>query len=612
TTMSWQGQILRVNLTAGTCKAEPLNLDWAKQFIGQRGLASKYLLEEMDPAAEALGPDNKLIIATGALTGTSAPTAGRSSAVCKSPLTNTIAASNTGGYFGAEVKIAGWDMIIFEGRANSPVYLSIVNDQAELRDANHLWGKTVWEVEPAIKKEVGHPSTKVASIGRAGENGVLFACIMNDVDRAYGRSGVGAVMGSKNLKAIAVRGSKGVRPENPAGFADVVTRMAGEVSVSPVRKRFEARGTLPMMDTTNAWGSLPTRNARDVQFEGTKGINSDAMLRTRTTDGKANLKTNKACFACTIACGRVAQLDPTHFSVKGKEGGARYTKPGGGLEYESAFALGPMCGVDDIEAATYVNHLCNEDGMDPISLGVTIATAMELFEEGVLTEADTNGIALRFGSAEAMVHAAELTVANTGIGREIALGAQRLCEKYGRPELSVTVKGQEIPAYDGRAMKGMALAYATSSRGACHMRARPFVSDFKTLDLDGKAKVVKDTQDMVSAVDSSGLCAFVMNAVPFPYLVELLDNALPGTWTEERLLQAGERIYTVERLFNLRAGLTGKDDTLPHKMLKEAAKSGAAQGQVVDLAPMLADYYALRGWDENGVPTNATLDRVQP
>jgi len=612
--MAWQNNILRVNLTTGSCTKEPLNRKWAQAYLGQRGLGSKYLVEEVDPAVDPLSPDNKLIIATGPLTATTAPTGGRSSAITKGALTGAIAASNTGGMFGAELKMAGYDLLIIEGRANAPVYLWIQNEKVELRSAKALWGKSVWDTEPWLRKTLAEPQAKIASIGRAGEIGVKYACIVNDIDRAFGRSGVGAVMGSKLLKAIAVRGTVGVEVDNPASFQQVVHNTKAVLQTSPVRKRFTSRGTHNMMDVTNQFGSLPTRNCRDVQFEGVESINADATLKPRKSDGKPSLQGNKACFACTIGCGRVATIDPESALVQGQDlqGGdrSRFRPPSGGLEYETAFAFGPMCGIDDLDALNYVNFLCNEQGMDPISLGVSIAAAMELYEEGAISNDDTDGLELCFGNAEALVQVAELTAFGKGIGADIGLGAARLCQKYGRPELAMVVKGQEFPGYDPRALKGMALAYATSNRGCCHMRARPLVDDFSNVSTDGKANLIKETQDLASFIDSSGICVFTNAMFPPEHMAEMINAACEGDWTLERLYTVGERIWNLERQFNLAAGFSKADDCLPERTLTEPARVGAGKGQVADLSIMLEEYYKLRGWDADGIPSSATLERL--
>jgi aldehyde:ferredoxin oxidoreductase len=605
--MSWQRKLLRVNLSTGSCQSEPLNMAWAQAYLGQRGLATKYLMEEIDPKVDPLSPENKLIIATGPLTGTMAATGGRWSAVTKGALTGAIACSNSGGQFGGELKQAGWDLVILEGRSPKPVYLFIEDGKASLMDAAHLWGRTVWEIEPVIKAAHKDPLIRVASIGQAGEQGVRYACIVNDLHRAAGRSGVGTVMGSKNLKAIAVRGTVGVKPDNGPAFMKAVAQASAALASNPDRKGLTRFGTIPMMDVTGAYGALPTRNNREVQFEGADKMNATAMQKPNA-NGHTNLIRNGACFGCTIGCGRICHIDPTHFTVKDRP---RYHGASGGLEYETAYALGAACGVDDMDAATFAGFLCNEYGMDPISLGGTIAAAMELFDLGLIGEKETGGIRLEFGNAQAMCQVAELTGKGEGFGREIGLGSKLLCEKYGRPELSMAVKGQEFAAYDGRGMQGMGLAYATSNRGACHLRASPFNHDFTTTEIAGKAKVVKVTQDFIAAIDSTGLCSFTnFSGVTDELYAAQIDAACGGGWTVARMRETGERIWNLERQFNLAAGLSAKDDTLPKRLLEEPAPSGVGKGLVARIPQMLPEYYELRGWTPQGVPTGETLARL--
>jgi aldehyde:ferredoxin oxidoreductase len=359
---------------------------------------------------------------------------------------------------------------------------------------------------------------------------------------------------------------------------------------------------------------MPTRNCGEVQFEGAHKISGEAMHEKRAADGKANLVTNGACFGCTIACGRISRMDNGHFTVQNKP---QYWGASGGVEYEAAWALGSDTGVDDLEALTYANFICNEDGMDPISYGSTLAAAMELYEQGIITKEHTGGLELKFGSAEALARATELTALGEGFGKDLGLGSKRLCEKYGRPELSMTVKGQEFPAYDPRGIQGMGLTYATSNRGACHLRSYTVASEIlgvpeKTdpLATDGKAGLVKAFQDATAAVDSTGLCVFTTFAWSLEDIAPQVDAACDGEWGSEQLLEMGERIWNMERQFNLDAGLTGKDDTLPPRMLKEGAKTGPAKGRVNDLGKMLPEYYQLRGWSPDGVPTDETRQRL--
>ncbi|AOF85697.1 hypothetical protein BSY239_1099 [Hydrogenophaga sp. RAC07] len=613
--MSWAGKILRVNLTAGTVKSEPLNTEWARSYIGSRGLGSKYLVSEVDPKVDPLSPENKIIWATGPLTGTMASTGGRYTVITKGPLTGAIACSNSGGYWGAELKMAGWDMIIFEGKSPKPVYLYINDDEAELRDAGHLWGQSVWKTEEVLKSSLQDPLVRVSSIGKAGENGVLYAAVVNDLHRAAGRSGVGAVMGSKNLKAIAVRGTKGVgNIRDPKAFMKTTFEKKKILAENAVTGQgLPAYGTQVLMNVINEMGALPTRNHRDVQFEGAKDISAEAMVTPRESDGKKHLVTNQACFGCTIACGRISKMDENHFTVKNKP---QYWGANGGLEYEAAWALGAANGVNDLEALQYANLLCNEEGFDPISFGATVGAVMELYEMGVLT-AEQLGIDAKFGSAQALAHFAEITARGEGFGKEIGMGSKRLTEKYGHPDLSMSVKGQEFPAYDGRAIQGIGLAYATSNRGACHLRGYTIASEVlgipvKTdpVESEGKPELVKAFQDATAAFDSSGLCVFTTFAWGVADLAPQLQAACNEEFTTEELEKIGERIWNMEREFNNAAGFTSKDDSLPKRLLTEAAKTGASKGMVSKLPEMLPKYYAARGWDTEGRPTAETRARL--
>jgi aldehyde:ferredoxin oxidoreductase len=613
--MAWAGKILRVDLTAGTVKSEPLNMDWARAYLGSRGLGSKYLVEEVDAKTDPLSAANKIIWATGPLTGTMASTGGRYTVITKSPLTGTIACSNSGGYWGAEFKMAGWDMVIFEGKSAKPVYLYVNDDVAELRDASHLWGKSVWETEETLKKSLQDPLTRVSSIGKAGENGVLYASVVNDLHRAAGRSGVGTVMGSKNLKAIAVRGTKGVgNIKNPAAFMAAVKAGKKVLADNGVTGTgLPAMGTQVLMSVINEVGALPTRNHRDNQFEGAKDIGAEAMAAPRKTDGKKHLVTNQACFGCTIACGRISKMDEGHFTIVNKP---QYRGANGGLEYEAAWALGAANGVNDLEALQYANMLCNEEGIDPISFGTTIGAVMELYDMGVLTK-EQIGIEAPFGSAQALAFLTEETIYGRGFGKEIGQGSKRLTAKYGHPELSMSSKGQEFPAYDGRAIQGIGLAYATSNRGGCHLRGYTIASEVlgipvKTdpLEHEGKPDLVKAFQDATAAFDSSGLCIFTTFAWGLQDLAPQMQGACGEQFTIEELALIGERIWNMEREFNNRAGFTAKDDSLPKRLLTEACKTGPAKGKVNMLAEMMPKYYAARGWDAEGRPTAETRKRL--
>ena len=613
--MAWTRKILRIDLTNGKVKVEPLNMEWAQQYLGQRGLATKYLSEEIDPKVDPLSPANKLIFATGPLTGTAASTGGRYSVVTKGPLTNAIACSNSGGYWGAELKFAGWDMVILEGKSPKPVYISIIDDKVEIVDASAIWGTSIWHTDAWIKTKHQDPMMRVSGIGIAGEKNVLYAAIVNDLHRAAGRSGVGAVLGSKNVKAVAVRGTGGVKVKDGKAFMAATAAGKKVLQANAVTGQgLPAFGTQVLMNVINEAGAMPTRNHREVQFEGSHDISAEAMATPRKTDGKKNLVTNQACFGCTIACGRISKIDETHFTIKNKP---EYWHASGGLEYEAAWALGSNTGINDLEALTYVNFICNEQGMDPISFGATVSAAMELYSMGLITKEMTGGIDLKFGSAEALVQCVELTGKGEGFGKELGLGSLRLCTKHGHPELSMSVKGQEFPAYDSRGIQGMGLTYATSNRGACHLRSYTVSSEIlgipvKTdpLTTDGKPALVKAFQDATAAVDSSGLCVFTTFAWTLNDIAPQVDAACEGKWTPESMLEIGERIWNMERVFNNRAGFTHKDDNLPPRLVSEAATTGPAKGLVNGLAKMLPEYYSLRGWSQEGVPSNETLSRL--
>ena len=587
----WVGRVLRVNLTEGDCSIEDLDPDMAEAFIGGRGLASKLLFDEIDPAIDPLSPENRLILATGPLTGTGAITGCRYMVVTKSPLTGAIACSNAGGYLGPELKFAGFDLIIFEGKSPEPVYLSIVDNEAEIRPAQHLWGKNTVQTEDIIRSEIGDAQkakkTQIASIGPAGENLVKMACVIN-AHRAAGRSGVGAVMGSKNLKAVTVQGTKRPVLADSDGFRK--TRLA---LMNQIRKEkqfaLEARikyGTWRIIEMMLNLGMLPTKNFTAGFLDGISTI--DEIRR-------EILVKEKTCFACPFRCGRVTRLDAPEFQGEGE-----------GPEHESFTQLGPCCGINNLAAITKANYLCNELGMDTISVGVTIACAMELYEKGYIPRADVP-FPLDFGDKYAMVKLVEMIGAREGIGDLLAEGSYRLAEYYGHPEISMSVKKQELPALHPQGYQGLGLAYATSNSGACHTRSN--LNFDNRLETTGQAAIIKTGQDFIAVVDSSGLCWSIFGGLLMlkDELLTQLELATDANYTEETMMLAGERIFNLERLFNLKAGITGKDDTLPKRMLEEPMLKGQAEGQAVRLAEMLPEYYELRGWDENGVPSPQKL-----
>jgi aldehyde:ferredoxin oxidoreductase len=595
----WIGTILRVNLTNRTIKKEPLDPALAKQYIGARGLGTKIMYDEVDPRVDPLSPENKLIFAPGPLTGTFAPNGGRYNVITKGPLTGTIAASNSGGTFGPELKFAGYDLIIFEGKASNPVYLSIRDDKVEIRDAAKIWGKDVPDTTDLIRAETDEDA-KVACIGPGGERLVLFANIMNEMHRAAGRSGVGAVMGSKNLKAIAVLGGGAVKAADPQGFKAAVITARDKILSHPVGGQgLKAYGTDVLINILNQIGGLPTRNFREGYFPTADKVGGESLTATL-------LVRPKGCFSCVISCGRVTEVK-----------NPKYQGAGEGPEYETAWALGPDCGVDDLEAVTKANYLCNELGIDPITMGSTIACAMDLYENGIITLKDTGGVALNFGNAEAMVDMVRKTGMREGFGDKLALGSYRLAESYGHPEYSMTAKKQEMPAYDPRAVQGIGLQFATSNRGGCHVRGYTIAVEvlgnpvkMDNLTTEGKAQLDITFQNLTAALDSTGACLFATFGMGADELAKMVSTLTGVAYPTEELLRAGERIWNLERLWNLKSGFTAKDDTIPERLLKDPLPSGGAKGHVNKLSQMLPEYYQLRGWDKSGVPTEKKLKEL--
>lgn len=586
----YTGTILRINLKDRTITKEPLNRKNAEDYLGARGLGTKYFCDEVSPDIDPLSPANNLIFMTGPLTGTGGASCGRYEVVAKAPLTGTIGAANSGGHFGPELKFAGYDGIIFENASPAPVYLAISDDNVRLCDAADLWGKSVHETTDLLQTRHGR-TCKVACIGPPGENLCLYACVMNEKHRAAGRGGLGAVMGSKNLKAVIVRGTGSIGVARPAGFIQAAADARQKIAVHPVAGTGLAQlGTEVLVNIINESGALPLHNWRD----GAVFDNADDTSGERLAD--KFLVKNKGCFGCSIACGRITRVK-----------GGPYQSFGEGPEYEAGWSFGADSGVNDLAAIVKANHLCNEYGMDPITLGATIACAMELFELGALPESDI-GFPLRFGDAAAVVQLTEAVGRNEGFGKILALGSYRLAEKYGHPELSMSVKKQEMPAYDGRAIQGMALEYATSNRGGCHVRGYltspeilgiPIKTD--PLVTTGKAALLKTFQDLTALVDSSGMCLFTTFALGLPEIAAQVRECIGSDESDEEILLKGERCWNLEKLFNIAAGV--EKDTLPPRLLREALPSGPAAGKVAELDVMLKEYYELRGWDTEGIPT---------
>lgn len=606
----FMGQLLRVDLTTHRIVAEETNLAWAKQFLGGAGLATKYFYEEVPGGVDPLGPENKLIFMTGPLTGTASASASRYSVISKSPQTGLWGQANSGGSFGPALKKSGYDGIILEGASPAPVTLHILDGNAELHDASHLWGKTVPETENALQASASHKLT-VAAIGPAGENRVLFAAIMNNKHRAAGRCGLGAVMGSKNLKAIACAGSFHVQLADKEGFHEAATRQFSLVDESMLKVGFDTFGTNMVADFVHVRGGYPTRNWQQGVFEGIDQVNAQAIMDTVFVEGTA-------CFACPISCGRGTEI---------REGKWKGDK-GEGPEYESTNTLGSMCGISDINAITKANYLCNEYGLDTISTGSTIAFAMECYEKGILTKEQAGGLEMTFGDAELVVALVEKIARREGIGNLLALGTRVMAEKLGQgsEKFAMHVKGLELPAYDSRAAKIAGLGYVTANRGGDHMTGYiqgPTYIDIPFLIVEDssirnpfqanpeEAQVLVDMENALTVLDAMGGCKFMGMLLPAEELINLYVHATGWSFSLEDFRRTGERIYNLTRAVCVREGATRDDDVLPERLLVQPIPQGPAEGMVNEkesLELMKDAYFDFRGWDRHtGIPTREKL-----
>ncbi|MEM3579161.1 MAG: aldehyde ferredoxin oxidoreductase family protein [Candidatus Bathyarchaeia archaeon] len=606
------GKILRVNLTTKSLKVEPTSEEVAKKYLGGKGYAVYLLyeyLKEYEKAGvspkdiDALDRENVLIFATGPGTGVPGfPSSGRYHVMAlKSPLTGSIGSANSGGEFGPFLKFSGFDVVVVEGASETPVYLAVANGEAELRDASSLWGKNVFDTCRILRDKVDGKNTSVTCIGPAGENLAYMACIMNDEHRAAGRTGLGAVMGSKKLKAIVVSGEEKVPVAEPKKFSEVSRRCLDAMKTNSVTGvGLPTYGTAILINIINTAGGLPYKNWQT-------GVNPDAEKISGETLAETYLTSRRSCWGCPIGCGRVTSVKSGPFQVLTSEG----------PEYESIWALGSSTAVKDLDAVVKANHYCDEFGLDPISLGSTIAAAMELNERGYIPQEDLQGLELRFGNAAALVEAVWRTAFKVGFGKYLALGSKKLCEIYGHPELSMSVKGLEMPAYDPRAIKGIGLNYATANRGGCHVTGYTVSPEvlgipekIDPLKVEGKAKWVKIFQDFTCVVNSTVNCLFTTFALGAKDYAELLSAVTGWNLTEAEILKIGERIYNLERVIINKFGFDGKDDTLPKRLLKEPMPEGPAKGQVIELEKMKEEYYKLRGW-VNGVPTKEKLAELE-
>ncbi|MFQ5820213.1 MAG: aldehyde ferredoxin oxidoreductase family protein [Candidatus Heimdallarchaeota archaeon] len=609
----YMGKILRVNLSQTTITEEFPDEKTIELLLGGAGLATKYLFDEVKPGIDPLDPDNKLIFMTGPLTGTRSPSTGRYSVVAKSPLTGFWGHSNSAGYWGRDFKRSGFDGVIFEDVSPQPVYLVTDNGNAELRDATHLWGKSTSETTRLIKEELGE-EFNVTCIGIAGENLVKYAAIINDASKPYwgraaGRCGMGTVMGSKRLKAIASSGKAKITVADEVKYREEAKQRFDWVNQSLLKMTLEVYGTAAVLDMVNVKGGLPTRNWQTGVFEAADDINGTAINENILID-------RKPCFACPIHCGRISEIKTGPYASKGE-----------GPEYESLGSLGTMCGIDNLEAITFAQFLCNEYGLDVISTGNTIGFAMECYEKGILTEKETNGLELNFGNHNVLIELVHKIAKREGLGNLLAEGVRNVSQKLGKgtERFAMHVKGLELPAYDPRAAKITGLAYVTANRGGDHVTAfieGPTFLSMPFLIVDGElgdellespedTSMVKEYEDAFSIFDAIGGCKFMGMVLTGEDWATLIATLTGREFTEVMFRRTGERIYNLARVFNIREGLTRGDDTLPKRLLEDPLPEGPAEGHVINLDPLLDAYYEYRGWDQDGKPTPEKLKELE-
>lgn len=586
----WMGKVLRIDLTKGTIAEEEFAADMWKSYVGGRGFGTRVLYDEVGHHVSPLDPDNLLIFAVGPLTGTTATTSGRYSVSTKSPLTGTICDANSGGKWGVLFKKCGFDALIVQGKSEKPAYINLTDDKAEIKDAADLWGKDVFVVTDILTEREGKRAS-VMCIGPAGENLCLISAIMNDKSRALARGGCGTVMGSKNLKAIVANGTKKIGIADPQRMKFVTYEANKSIRAHPITsKALPEFGTSVLVNIMNEAGIFPAHNYQDSQFENANLVSGESITE-RILIRKAG------CWGCIIQCARMTKTSRMH---------------GEGPEYESNWALGPNVGIDDLELITEANYLCNALGLDTISTGATIACAMELNERGI---AD---IDLRFGQKEKLMETIQRIAYREGIGDELAQGSKRFAAKYGAEEYSMQVKGLELPAYDPRGAQGQGLCYATSNRGGCHLRGGYLIGSEilgipKMLDrfsAVGKASHAVQLQNLGAILDSLVVCRFASMALSETVWARFLSAATGEFYQPQDIMDIGDRIYNLERLYNIREGFSRKDDTLPNRLLKEPVRSGPLKGRVVNLEVMLDEFYQFRGWDENGIPKAEKLKEL--
>ncbi|MGA2466785.1 MAG: aldehyde ferredoxin oxidoreductase family protein [Thermodesulfobacteriota bacterium] len=604
------GKVLHIDLTHSKGRVEDLKEDWAHQFIGGSGLGTKFLYEMTDERTNPLGPENPLIFMTGPFTGTSVPLSGRHAVVSQSPFTGIFGESDVGGTWGANLKKAGFDGIIITGQSEKPIYLWVHDGEWEIRDASHLWGKDTYEIDPILKSET-HEKAVVSAIGQAGENQVLISSVMTDGrdGRAAGRCGMGAVMGSKNLKAIVVYGTGNVSVYNP----EIVKGLPKKYSQRIIQngKNFKNYGTAGALSTFEAMGTLPLQNWKFVGRweESAEKINGFTMTETL-------LKGRYFCDACVLGCGRRIKLE------KGPYAGVE----GAGPEYETLALLGSNCLIDDLEALCFANELCNRFGLDTISTGGVIAFAMEAFEKGLIDRKDTGGIDLRWGSVEALIEMIKMIAWKKGLGELLGKGIKKASEGIGKnsSEFAMHIKGLEMPAHDPRGYNAGGVGFATSSRGACHLGGlshtfervlkAPEIGIPEPLDrfqVEGKGILAAKTQNLMGMMDSLKLCKFILFAgVTISDIVKWYEYVTGKEMAIDDFVKTGERIFNLKRLYNVKLGISRKDDFLPPRFLTFKRVGKGLTPNLPPFGQMLSEYYEYRGWAEDGIPIPEKLKEL--
>ncbi len=610
----YAGKILRINLADGTVHVSPTEKRLVKEFVGGRGFNSKRVFQEIPKKIVPLSPENKLMFATGPLVGTAFPLGARFNVSAKSPLTGILGDSNAGGHFAAEMKFAGYDQIIIEGRSKSPCYVFVIDDEISISSASHLIGKDVYETAETLRKDIGDDRVRIAAIGPAAENLVLYAGIFADRMRPAARTGMGTVMGSKNLKAIAIRGTGTVDVYDSDGFWSIVEEVEAETYSHPQYWPRRQMGTTRILMLANKMGFLPTRHFTSGTFEGAERVSGERLAE------EYNIK-SRACFSCIVPCSR------TFVIRKGQLAGFH----GEGPEYEALGSFTARIGNADLDSALVAVDLANRMGLDVITTGECISWAMELYAKGALTKKDTGGLELEWGNIKTVLELIRMIAYREGFGDILADGVKKAAEKLRvGSDIAFHVKGLELIQADPRGLKGYGLGYAVASRGGDHLRSEPFLelSDDREkgtrmfgeaeattrLGVRGKGKLVKYFEDWCAVIDSLEICknlAGNMELLPLKRAAELMKAVTGINFTEQSLAEVGERIVNLERLYIMREGITRKDDRLPDRFVKESLSNGASKGSIFEMEPMLEEYYKEREWSKDGVPSAELLRKLK-